>query len=126
MKIKGVEAVPISKSVTLLRGVCNERLKIDIEYGLRRGTTDNSYLIRVCLQTHADPMLCSACHLMSLCAWINSFNCDDIGHFNNGRDSLMQDGKNYILIDVPDENFTDDHGKPSPAGMAGVLSYLKL
>lgn len=38
----------------------------------------------------------------------------------------MQDGKNYSLIDVPDENFTDDHGKPSPARMAGVLSYLKV
>ncbi|CAL8463910.1 g3445 [Coccomyxa elongata] len=49
----------------MLRGVCNERLKIDIEYSLKRGTTDNSYIV--------------------------------------------EDGKDNILIDVPDENFTDDH-----------------
>ena len=64
VKIEGVEAVPISKSVTLLRGICNERLKIDIEYGLKRGTTDNSYLVRVrldatqtSLSVHLDSVL---------------------------------------------------------------------
>ena len=35
----------------------------------------------------------------------------------------MQDGKDYILIDVPDENFTDDHGKPCSAMMAGAMCY---
>ena len=38
----------MTKTVTAMRGICNERLKIDVEYGLKRGTTDNSYLIKVC------------------------------------------------------------------------------
>ena len=47
MKTEGVEAVPLNDRVTMLRGVCNERLKFEIEYGLRRGTTDNSYIVKV-------------------------------------------------------------------------------
>ena len=44
---EGVEAVRLSKRVTVLRGICNERLKFEIEYGLKRGTTDNSYIVQV-------------------------------------------------------------------------------
>lgn len=58
MKTEGVEALPISKRVTLLRGVCNERLKNDIEYALKRGTTDNSYLIQVLPEYGALFVLC--------------------------------------------------------------------
>ena len=47
VQTEGVQAVPLSQSVTMLRGVCNERLKFEIEYGLKRGTTDNSYIVRV-------------------------------------------------------------------------------
>lgn len=46
--VEGVQAVALTKTVTAMRGICNERLKIDVEYGLKRGTTDNSYLIKVC------------------------------------------------------------------------------
>lgn len=39
--------MPLNDRVTVLRGVCNERLKFEVEYGLRRGTTDNSYVFKV-------------------------------------------------------------------------------
>ena len=39
-------AVPVTKSVTCLRGICNERLKYEIEYGLKKGTSENAYLIQ--------------------------------------------------------------------------------
>ncbi|KAK9827610.1 hypothetical protein WJX81_005946 [Elliptochloris bilobata] len=48
----------------MLRGVCNNRFKFAIEYGNKRGTTENTYVIK--------------------------------------------DGKDSILIDVPDETFADD------------------
>ncbi len=44
--IDGVQAIALTKTVTAMRGICNGRLKIDVEYGLKRGTTDNSYLIK--------------------------------------------------------------------------------
>ena len=47
VKVEGVQAVALTKNVTALRGICNERLKVDVEYNLKRGTTDNSYLIKV-------------------------------------------------------------------------------
>ena len=31
----------------MLRHVCKRRLKMEVEYGLKRGTTDNSYLTQV-------------------------------------------------------------------------------
>ncbi len=38
----------IAPNVKLLHGVCRaERLKYEVEYGLKRGTSDNSYLITV-------------------------------------------------------------------------------
>ncbi|KXZ51271.1 hypothetical protein GPECTOR_13g758 [Gonium pectorale] len=37
---------PVAPNVRLLRATCRaERLKYEVEYGLKRGTTDNSYLI---------------------------------------------------------------------------------
>jgi hypothetical protein len=45
VKVDGVQVLPVVKGITCLRGVCTERLKYEIEYGLKRGTTDNSYLV---------------------------------------------------------------------------------
>eukprot|EP00877_Chromochloris_zofingiensis_P001128 jgi/Chrzof1/11015/Cz05g20140.t1 len=45
--VEGVTALKVTNNITCLRGVCNERLKYEIEYALRRGTTENSYLIAV-------------------------------------------------------------------------------
>ena len=53
VKIEGYQAVSLTKTVTAMRGICNERLKIDVEYGLKMGTTDNSYLIKVGSQRSA-------------------------------------------------------------------------
>ena len=47
METEGVEAVKLSQSITLLRGVCNGRFKFAIEYGNKRGTTENTYVIKV-------------------------------------------------------------------------------
>ncbi len=43
----GVDTLPVSSTVTMLRHVCKRRLMMVVEYGLKRGTTDNSYLIQV-------------------------------------------------------------------------------
>lgn len=37
----------VARDVRVLRGVCSQRLKYEIEYNLKRGTTDNSYLISI-------------------------------------------------------------------------------
>ena len=47
METEGVETVRLSQSITLLRGVCNGRFKFAIEYGNKRGTTENTYVIKV-------------------------------------------------------------------------------
>jgi hypothetical protein len=47
IKTEGVDALPVTEHVTLLRGSCRERMKYEIEYALKRGTTENSYLITV-------------------------------------------------------------------------------
>lgn len=44
--VEGVFALPITKTTTCLRGICNERLKYEVEYGLKQGTSENSYLIK--------------------------------------------------------------------------------
>ncbi|KAK9816862.1 hypothetical protein WJX72_006273 [[Myrmecia] bisecta] len=41
-----VQAVPLTRGTTCLRGVCSRRLKFEIEYGAKRGSTDNSYLVQ--------------------------------------------------------------------------------
>ena len=54
----GVDTLPVSSTVTMLRHVCKRRLKMEVEYGLKRGTTDNSYLIQVhnnALTCHLEP-----------------------------------------------------------------------
>jgi len=35
----------LAEGVTMVRCVCRERLKFEVEYGMKRGTTNNSYLI---------------------------------------------------------------------------------
>lgn len=40
------EVVNITTNTSSLRGCSFERLKFEVEYGLRRGTTDNSYIIK--------------------------------------------------------------------------------
>lgn len=47
---EGEQALALTKTVTLLRGICNNRLKFHIEYGLKRGTTENCYVIKVGLK----------------------------------------------------------------------------
>lgn len=45
-------ALPVVDGVICLRNVCNQRLKFEVEYGLKRGTTDNTYAMAVCLYDH--------------------------------------------------------------------------
>ena len=54
---EGVEVVSISNTVTMLRGVCNGRFKFAIEYGNKRGTTENTYVIKVC-NSIPQPLMC--------------------------------------------------------------------
>lgn len=43
----GVHTLRLSEQTTLLRGVSNQRFKFEVEYGLKRGTSDNCYITRV-------------------------------------------------------------------------------
>ena len=43
-----MHALKLSETVTLLRGICNDRFKFEVEYGLKRGTSDNCYVLQVC------------------------------------------------------------------------------
>jgi hypothetical protein len=45
--VEGVVCLPVTKGVKCLRGVCNERLKLEVEYSLKKGTSENSYLLSV-------------------------------------------------------------------------------
>jgi hypothetical protein len=45
--IEGVVCLPVTKNIKCLRGVCNERLKYEVEYSLKKGTSENSYLLKV-------------------------------------------------------------------------------
>jgi hypothetical protein len=47
--IEGVVCLPVTKAIKCLRGVCNERLKYEVEYSLKKGTSENSYLLQVCV-----------------------------------------------------------------------------
>lgn len=47
VKVDGVDILEIANGICLFRGVCTERLKFDIEFSRKRGTTDNCYLIKV-------------------------------------------------------------------------------
>jgi flavorubredoxin/flavin reductase (DIM6/NTAB) family NADH-FMN oxidoreductase RutF len=46
MRPRDVQVLPIALETTVLRSRTWDRLKFEIEYGLQRGTTANSYLIR--------------------------------------------------------------------------------
>ncbi|NJO94415.1 MAG: FprA family A-type flavoprotein, partial [Hydrococcus sp. RM1_1_31] len=46
MKPRDVQVLPIAAQTTVLRSRTWDRLKFEIEYGLQRGTTANSYLIQ--------------------------------------------------------------------------------
>ena len=62
MQVDGVEALPVNEAITLLRGTCSTQLKFEIEYGMKRGTSDNSYLIQVCyLNCRVTPCLEGLC-----------------------------------------------------------------
>ncbi len=47
VEVDGVHALKLTERVTLLRGICNDRFKFEVEYGLKRGTSDNCYVVRV-------------------------------------------------------------------------------
>lgn len=47
IEIEGVVVLPVTTGIKCLRGVCNERLKYEVEYSLKKGTSENSYLLSV-------------------------------------------------------------------------------
>ena len=56
IKVDEVQVTPVTQHVTAFRAICTQRLKFEIEYGLKRGTTDNCYLIQVGLLLTITPM----------------------------------------------------------------------
>lgn len=47
VEVEGVVVLPVVSGIKCLRGVCNERLKYEVEYSLKKGTSENSYLLSV-------------------------------------------------------------------------------
>ena len=47
VEVDCVEVLELAKDVRVLRGICSKRLKFDIEFSRKRGTTDNCYLVKV-------------------------------------------------------------------------------
>ena len=41
-----VHVSSLADGVSIIRCVCQERLKFEVEYGMQRGTTDNSYVVK--------------------------------------------------------------------------------
>eukprot|EP00775_Hariotina_reticulata_P010362 gene10362-10520_t len=44
--IEGVVCLPVTSNIKVLRGICHERLKYEVEYSLKKGTSENSYLLK--------------------------------------------------------------------------------
>ena len=107
--VDGVQAVRVSDRTTLLRGVCNQRFKFEVEYGLKRGTTDNCYVTRVRFLALSQPALHSALVVcwLPLCALL----------LLRAEPCHLQGDKDRLLIDVPDEAWLEDFGGPSRCTM---------
>lgn len=52
--------LPVTSNIKCLRGVCNERLKYEVEYSLKKGTSENSYLIKVGAAANSTGYPCNA------------------------------------------------------------------
>ncbi len=50
VEVDGVDVLELARDVQILRGVCSQRLKFDIEFSRKRGTTDNCYLVKVSIK----------------------------------------------------------------------------
>lgn len=49
VKVDSVTTHEVVSGVHLVRGNCASRLKYEVEYNLKRGTTDNTYILKVSL-----------------------------------------------------------------------------
>ena len=105
METEGVETVRLSQSITLLRGVCNGRFKFAIEYGNKRGTTENTYVIKVRHTAIGCTLCCKQSEVANSSAATRLYEILSL--------ICAQDGKDSILIDVPDETFAEDYGAPA-------------
>lgn len=83
IKVDEVQVTPVTQHVTAFRAICTQRLKFEIEYGLKRGTTDNCYLIQVCTPQMSWAQLCAiqGCQYLTMCCrrmeqwfWLMSLN----------------------------------------------------
>lgn len=75
VEIEGVVCLPVTNGIKCLRGVCNERLKYEVEYSLKKGTSENSYLLSVSTDTHCPQLACvTSFHLPPSATSIISFN----------------------------------------------------
>ena len=103
VKVDEVQVLPVTPHVTAFRSIATQRLKFEIEYGLKRGTTDNSYLVQV------DKFVGSPVNLLT--------RLQTTPRANSLLLLPLQEGKTVVLIDLPDQTFTDDFSK-SAAGRA--------
>ena len=95
MQVDGVEALPVNEVITLLRGTCSTQLKYEIEYGLKRGTSDNSYLLKA---RSLRPKTASGC------------NCFRLPVYELDQRVCLQEEAGTTLIDVPDQSYKKHFG----------------
>ncbi|CAI5525610.1 unnamed protein product [Closterium sp. Naga37s-1] len=105
---KDVRAVRLTDDTFTLRGRCYERFKFEVEYGLRAGTTENSYVIEGPLGA----ALIDVPDRAFACAFVDAFvrEAKDaehlayliIGHLSPKRvDSIIQLAKTHPLTEPP-------------------------
>ncbi len=102
VEVDGVHALKLTERVTLLRGICNDRFKFEVEYGLKRGTSDNCYVVRVralrCSQRALPDMLAGSARS------IDARLTDSSSHAPQGKQDV-------VLFDVPDQAWLSDFGE---------------
>ncbi len=103
---KDVQVFPLAAETTVFRSRTWDRLKFEIEYGLQRGTTANSYLIKAEKVALFDPPGESFCDLflktLSDRFDIQSIDYLILGHVNPNRaftlDKLLEINPNLTLV----------------------------
>lgn len=49
VEVDGEDVYQLAPNVKVLRGTCKNKLRMEVEYMQNHGTSDNSYLIEVCV-----------------------------------------------------------------------------
>jgi hypothetical protein len=102
IKVDSVSTHQVVPGVHQIRGNCSVRLKYEVEYALKRGTTDNAYMLQVGHENPGDSNFCMTMITENISSWRRSVNCLRL---------IMQAGNVSVLVDVPFEAFSEQFGE---------------